>query len=138
MTEPQNLYNINDGLYGRGGGPYLDQELAKAAEIKRAKIEGREPDLDNPPVGGESRLVSAEFLVEADRNYNGLPTLESISTADAEEIIATLVADEGSILKANSVIPGDAPVEEDTEVTEEDSELPPEVPVEDELLGSEE
>ena len=120
MTEPQNLYNVNDGLYGRGGGPYLDQELAKAAEIKRAKIEGREPDLDNPPVGGEARLVSAEFLIEADRNLNGLPTLESISTADAEEILEALRVAKGSILTVNSVIPGveetaveDSPVEEE-------------------------
>lgn len=28
---------------------FLDDEMRKAAEIQRAKVEGREPDLENPP-----------------------------------------------------------------------------------------
>lgn len=47
-VEDVSLHNPNDGLYGRTGGPYLDEVEAQAAEINRARVEGREPDLANP------------------------------------------------------------------------------------------
>jgi hypothetical protein len=47
-VEDLTLHNPNDGLYGRTGGPYLDEVEAQAAEINRARVEGRKPDLANP------------------------------------------------------------------------------------------
>jgi len=49
MTDTVPLFNPNDRLAGRDGGPYMDLEQAKLAEQRRAEVEGREPDLDNPP-----------------------------------------------------------------------------------------
>lgn len=40
-----------------GGGPYLDDVMRQQAEITRAKIEGREPDLKNPPAMQSTPLV---------------------------------------------------------------------------------
>lgn len=59
------LYNPNDGLYGRGSnaGGYLDQKQAEEAEILRAKIEGREPDLDNPGAYAGIQLQTAAQMI---------------------------------------------------------------------------
>jgi hypothetical protein len=43
-SEDVALYNIHDGLRGRDGGNYLDLVEMEAAEVARAKAEGREPD----------------------------------------------------------------------------------------------
>jgi hypothetical protein len=56
------LYNPHDGLTGRDGGPYLDQVEREAAEIRRAKIENREPDLENPPAVAGTPLVTGAQL----------------------------------------------------------------------------
>ena len=44
-------------LFGRDGGPYADEVDARQREVNRARAEGREPDLDNPPpfVGNQIR-----------------------------------------------------------------------------------
>lgn len=57
------LYNPHDGLTGRDGGPYLDQEERRLAEIVRARVENREPDFDNAPATAGTPLVSAAVLV---------------------------------------------------------------------------
>lgn len=49
-TEVVDLYNINDGLFGRDGGPYLDQEQQRAQEVVNARREGRQPEFDNLPL----------------------------------------------------------------------------------------
>lgn len=57
------LYNTNDGLTGRDGGPYLDQEEMRIAEERRAKVEGRKPDYDNPgPTAGIQLRTAAEII----------------------------------------------------------------------------
>lgn len=61
-TRTVKLYNANDGIVGRTGGPYLDEEEMEAAEIRRAKVEGREPDLDNPGSTAGVHLVPAHLL----------------------------------------------------------------------------
>lgn len=50
--------------YQPGGrnGVYLDDVMREQAEIQRAKIEGREPDLDNPPAVVSTPLVMATQL----------------------------------------------------------------------------
>lgn len=41
------VFNANDGIINRNnGGPYLDEELAREAEIQNARREGRKPNLD--------------------------------------------------------------------------------------------
>lgn len=57
-------YNANDGVFGRTGGPYLDVEQDKAEERRRATVEGREPDLENPLPSAGTLLVPAELLVQ--------------------------------------------------------------------------
>jgi hypothetical protein len=61
-----NLYDANKGKTPRTGGPYLDEVQAEQAEINRAKQEGREPDLDNPPPYVGTQLVPASQLTERD------------------------------------------------------------------------
>ena len=63
MGDTKNLYNPHDGLTGRDGGPYLDQEERRLAEITRAAKEGREPDFDNAPATAGTPLVTAATLV---------------------------------------------------------------------------
>lgn len=60
------LYDANKGKAPRSGGPYLDEIEAEKAEIRRAKVEGREPDLDNPPAIVSTQLVPKSMLRETD------------------------------------------------------------------------
>jgi hypothetical protein len=60
------LYNANHGKSARTGGPYLDDVQQEQDEIQRAKREGREPDLDNPPASVGTVLVPKSALVERD------------------------------------------------------------------------
>lgn len=57
------LFNPHDGLTGRDGGPYLDQEERRLAEIVRAAKEDREPDLENASATAGTPLVTAATLV---------------------------------------------------------------------------
>ena len=59
-----NLYDANQGKLPRDGGPYLDEIEREQAEILRAKREGREPDLDNPPPSTGTVLVTKSQLTE--------------------------------------------------------------------------
>jgi hypothetical protein len=43
-----------------GSNPYLDDVERERAEIQRAKIEGREPDLENPPAVQGTPYVTTE------------------------------------------------------------------------------
>ncbi len=49
MADKVQLFNPNDGVTGRDGGPYLDVVQAEEQERQRARVEGREPDFDNLP-----------------------------------------------------------------------------------------
>lgn len=48
--------------------PYLDEVLREKAEIQRAKVEGREPDLENPPAVGSTVLVREDRVFSHARN----------------------------------------------------------------------
>jgi hypothetical protein len=69
------FYNVHDGLKGRDGGPYLDHVERQAAEVNRAKAEGREPaDLNGVlPATAGTRLVVAAQLV--DNSYLSNPSM---------------------------------------------------------------
>lgn len=57
------LLNPNDGLTGRDGGPYLDQEEQRIAEERRARIEGRKPNFDNPGATAGVQLRTAADII---------------------------------------------------------------------------
>lgn len=79
------LYNPHEGLVARDGGPYLDQEEARLAEILRAKVEKREPDLDKPPATAGTPLVRAEeVLAAASVNSNPSQAHLNIVTIEVE------------------------------------------------------
>lgn len=69
------FYNAQDGLKGRDGGPYLDHENRKAAEVRRAQQEQREPDdLNGPlPADAGTLLVTAAQIV--DNSYTSNPSM---------------------------------------------------------------
>lgn len=71
-TTTVHLYNAAHGKTPRTGGPYLDDVEREQAEERRAKIEGREPDLDNAPAAVGTVLVPKSALVERDVDKNHL------------------------------------------------------------------
>lgn len=86
-TKTVDLYVAQKGLSERSGGPYLDDVEREEAEKRRAKVEGREPDLDNPPATAGTLLVTKDKLVETDnsRAFTGTElTAEPHVTVEAE------------------------------------------------------
>lgn len=63
-TKEVNLYNIHDGLRKRDGGPYLDEVEREQAELRRARIENRKPDLNTPGASAGTPLVTGEYKVK--------------------------------------------------------------------------
>lgn len=64
---------------GHPHGVYLDDEMRRAAEVTRAKIEGREPDLVNPPAvqgtplvptGEVRKNLPGDYVVEPDKSLS--------------------------------------------------------------------
>ena len=84
------LYDANEGLVPRSGGPYLDVLQREQAEIRRAKIENREPDLENPPAVAGTVLVTKSQLFERDADRVGRipeamePTVKPFDTYEAD------------------------------------------------------
>lgn len=72
-TQEQRLYNPNDNITGRDGGPYLDIEEAKAAERRRAEVESREPNFEEMPATAGIPLVPGPTLLAA-ATVNNLPS----------------------------------------------------------------
>lgn len=103
MADGKPLYNPNDGLTGRDGGPYLDEEEARVAEIRRAKIEGREPDLNSPPASAGIQLSTADQLirtVEVNR-----PSQIAQTGPNARRMFENAAADKDTLLTVRGNIP---------------------------------
>lgn len=67
MSETVKVYNPNDGITGRDGGPYLDLEEAKAREARSAAVEKRDVNKNETPRGiGIPEKTQREIL---DRRY---------------------------------------------------------------------
>jgi hypothetical protein len=99
----QDLYNVNDHLVGRDGGPYLDEEEARLAEIRRAKVEGREPNLDNPPASAGIQLVTAaQALASRTLDINSIPSQEGNLHTSAEEVFKTSVKSDKTLLNVRA------------------------------------
>lgn len=104
MADSTPLYNPNDGLTGRNGGPYLDEEQARTDEVRRARIEGREPDLDNPAANAGIQLSTAAQML-ASLNVANNPSMQAAqadaldkayrtSFGDRDDLLTSPVADE--------------------------------------------
>jgi len=69
------------------GPGYLDHEQLIAAEIKRAEIEGREPDLENPsPIAGSVVEFSDEEKAARAANDSPVAALETEEIDEQLEI----------------------------------------------------
>lgn len=121
-----NFYNQQDGARGRDGGPYGDEEEARAAETRRAAIEGREPDYKNPGVTAGQPLVTASQLApEYPPHRQGAPDLAEAIDAHADD--ETFLANPAQTLSVDTRTESDqeAPVDGDPTpgyVSPEDSE----------------
>jgi len=82
------FYNPHQGLRGRDGGPYLDEEERLAAERRRAKVEDREPeeDLDVVPATAGTPLAVKAQLVD---NLYSNPSMDrsTLNTASEPQLI---------------------------------------------------
>ena len=125
-TETVKLYNVNDGVTGRDGGPYMDQVDAIQAEIQRAKVEGREPDLDNPPATAGQVLVTGSQLL---LNSNAIPASKQNTSVHLQEIeakpageIEVEVIEQGPVWPLSPMVdPEGEPVEYDAAKVQSDA-----------------
>lgn len=82
------LYNPNDGLTGRDGGPYLDQVEMHDAETRRAVVEKRDPDYNNLQPTAGVPLVTAGTLVNMDNPASRPSQQDSTAVADMVDLAA--------------------------------------------------
>lgn len=73
------FFNAQDGVKGRDGGPYLDYEERYAAEVRRARLEDREPAEygENVPAHVGTTLVTAPFVIDNSSTSNPSMALKS-------------------------------------------------------------
>lgn len=81
------LYDAAKGKSPRTGGPYLDEIAAEEAEVRRAKVEGREPDLDNPPATVGTVLVPKHQLRETDVDKSHYSDAVSVTNEPVDSYI---------------------------------------------------
>ena len=93
----QQLFNPNDSITGRDGGPYLDEEEARVAEERRARVEGRKPDFDNPPATAGIPLVTATELLST-ATINNIPSQDGFVGA-SDLLVKGAVEDDAVLLK---------------------------------------
>jgi hypothetical protein len=131
MADTIDLYIAADGLTGRDGGPYLDQEERRIAEERRAVVEDREPDLENPPATAGTVLVTASQLLDA-ASVNAPSKLDSGKTEGDVALVNTIAESDASTITPHSTVPADAftPVPESKPA--EDVGVSEEVPAEEE------
>src|SRR6478609_5145327 len=94
------LYNPNDGVTGRDGGPYFDEVQAQQDELRRARVEKREPDLDNPGANAGIQLSTAGQMLATlsasnlPSRYNARETVVNDIFEGSKEKFQTVVFDE--------------------------------------------
>ena len=114
------LYNPHEGLTGRDGGPYLDLEEAKAAETRRAQVEGRKPDYSKPGSSAGIPLVTAPALVNASERLN-VPSRDG--TEVQNDALRHLTNTDAVSASAVASIPV-AALNKETKVTKDNADLP--------------
>lgn len=126
----QRLFNANDGVTGRDGGPYLDVEEAKRAEDRRAAVEGREPNYDNMGSTAGIQLNTAAQMIHtigvnqpsSAHNFNAEAARAFDSAADDDESLLTPfgeIPDEALTNKSQDEVDSLAPSEEEEAPAEE-------------------
>lgn len=106
MADTVPLFNPNDGLTGRDGGPYLDIEEAKTAERRRAVLENREPDLENPPATAGIQLVTAAQLIHQASGVMSVVSQErNAGTKNADAMVQAIVDDDTNEFRVVGEIP---------------------------------
>lgn len=116
MPDGQALYNANDGLTGRDGGPYLDVEEDRRAEVVRARVENREPDLDNPPASAGTVLLTANQALQ-NAGVTNLPSQDDASAStNAESALKGIAEDDSNNLKARAFRPQEGVIQPEEEV----------------------
>lgn len=68
-AKTEDLFNANDGLFGRDGGPYLDEEQRRTQEVVNARREDREPDFDNLPLTPGINAVRLAELAQSNTTF---------------------------------------------------------------------
>lgn len=114
----QKLYNPNDSVTGRDGGPYLDEEEARGAEDRRARVEDREPDYENLPATAGVPLVPASVLVTT-ATVNNLPSKARATDLALSDALEKVDAEDEEGSRFNITGERDIPGDED-EVEEGD------------------
>lgn len=100
----QSLFNPNDGITGRDGGPYLDEAAAHLAEKRRARVEGREPEAVPGPDSGIP-LVNATAAFAVHGVVNTPSQAHRDYTASPEAILDAAVKNEDSLLQPRGFKP---------------------------------
>jgi hypothetical protein len=85
------LYDAAKGKSPRTGGPYLDEVEAEEAEKRRAKVENREPDLDNPPATVGTVLVPKHHLRETDTDKSHYSDAISVTNEPVDSYVVPAV-----------------------------------------------
>lgn len=113
------LFNPNQGLFGRQGGPFLDDVQRKQQEETRAYREGREPDFDNmQPYVGDSLRTEEQLLQENIQSVTP-PELVNFEGIKAEPLLEVDIPEENEPDED-----GDYVNEDDEPVNEDDPEIP--------------
>ncbi len=85
-------------------GTYLDREQRLAAEIARAKVEGREPDLENPPPIAGTPVFPTDDLAKrfpADPKHE-IPVLDTVERVVGTDDPTTLRPEDHAEYERNS------------------------------------
>lgn len=105
-AEARKLYNPNDNLTGRDGGPYLDLEEARLAEERRAVVENRKPSNKFTAPAGIPLVTGEQLLPTA--SVNNLPSQNQrygLGIADSVALVNEREGNKDSGLKSISEIP---------------------------------
>lgn len=120
----QKLYNPNDNITGRDGGPYLDEVEAQIAEERRAVVEGRKPSDEFVASAGTPLITGAQLLPTA--TVNNLPSQNQhygLGVADSVALVNEREKKAG--LTARGEIPGDFVEAREEQDKESDSNFSP-------------
>lgn len=119
-AEAQKLYNPNNNLTGRDGGPYLDMEEARLAEEQRAAVENRKPSDNFVASAGIPLVTGAQLLPVA--SVNNLPSQNQrygLGVADSVALVAEREKEGG--LKSVSEIPKEFVESKENQAKESDT-----------------
>lgn len=107
------LFNPNDGITGRDGGPYLDEVETVEAEKRRAVVENRKPNLTDPPASAGIQLATAAQMLSAVEVNR--PSKQHTFDDEAERMFDAAAKDKSTPFAKKGEIPDVAFKEPETE-----------------------